>query len=281
MVAVNTKILDWIVMASQVEEFEQPTHGRPWTAEEDQFLCDNIAFMTDAELAARLGRTEIAVHLRWERDLHLPARSKHPDVVTAHQAAEMLGIDGHKICGWVDMGLIPGRLMPGGRKMRLINRVTFMVWACSPKNWVYFDPKKVKDPHLKRLLKLEAKRWGNEWWTTRQVADYHGVDVNDVNRYIKLGYLKSFRLPVSLAGRYLDRRWSNHFLLKSEATRKDLKFYRLGEIPWNMTKLTPAGLKWLKKALRMGWSYEAIGRSMKVSGHQTVSNWVRRYVEAQ
>jgi hypothetical protein len=47
-----------------------------------------------------------------------------------------------------------------------------------------------------------------------------------------------------------------------------------------MTGCTARALKWIKKALRMGWSKAAIGRSMKVD-QMTVTNWVRRFVEVK
>lgn len=241
--------------------------SRMWTPEEDDFLRQNLGFLTDEEMGERLGRSEVAVHLRWERDLHLPAPSKNPDYITAHQAARMLGIDGHKIVGWVDHGLIPSRIMAGGRNIRLIKCVHFMMFACSPKNWVWFDPNKVADPKLKRMLKMEQKRWGDEWWSTRQVADHHGADVGDVQRYIKLGYLKSYHLPISLGGRDHNRKWSNHFVLKSEATRKDLIFMKRGKgnTLFRKSPFTPAADAFLLKA-RDEWdlSFIEIGRLMKI-----------------
>lgn len=202
----------------------KPTKPPKWTAEEDAFLRANLATMTDEEIAEHLGRSPIGVHLRWGRDLQLPSRSKAPGIVTAHQAAQMLGIDSHKTAHWVDKGLIPGRLMPGKRKMRLINRADFMRWALDPQNWIYFDIRRVKDPELKKLLKAAAKRWKDEWWKTPRVAKYHGVNCNDVTRYIEHGRIQGRQLEVSLGGRHPELAWKLWFVLKSEATRPDLKF---------------------------------------------------------
>ena len=271
---INSSLLDWIVLSSKAEAARETTHGRKWTEEEDQYLRDHLGWLTDDEMGAELGRSRLGVHLRWSRDLHLPSPSKAPDVITANRAAEMLGIDVHKTAGWVDMGLIPGRVMPAGRKIRLINRVSFMVWACSPKNWVYFNPKKVKDLHLKRLLQLKQKRWADEWWTTAQVFKYHGMDALAVNMYVHKGWLKSFCSPVSYGGRHYDRVWSFHYFLKSEVTHKDFYFRHRGEPP---RSVTPGALKWIKKALRMGWTCAAIGRSMKRDS-ETIRNWIKNYV---
>ncbi|HAR45347.1 MAG TPA: hypothetical protein DCS05_04005 [Nitrospiraceae bacterium] len=243
-------------------------HAREWSTEEDQFIRDNLGWLTDAEMGEQLGRTEVAVHLRWSRDLYLSGPSKSPDVITAHRAAEALGIDSHKTAHWVDVGLIPGRIMAGGRDIRLIQRTVFRRWSLNPMNWVYFDIKRVTDPELKRMLKKRAARWGDEWWSTRQVAEYHGVDTGDVKRYIVLGRLKSFRLPVSLGGRDHNRKWSNHFILKSDALQ--VKFYRgRGTQEGRISKFTPAADAWLLKARdELGMTFVHIGRTMKIGAEK-------------
>jgi len=259
----NSRILDQIVFASMAEI----AVSRTWSPEEDQFLRDNLALMTDAEIGEQLGRSEIAVHLRWSRDLHLPARSKAPGIMTARGAARLLGIDEHKIAHWVDMGLIPGRLMPGKRikfhMIHLVERVAFRRWVLNPMNWVYFKRDQVRDPELKRMLKLRAARWGDAWWTTRQVADYHGVDPKDVERYIKKRKrLHSFHLPVSLGGRQHNRKWSNHFVLRSEAIQ--VVFYK-GKGKGQPCKFTPAADQWLLYARdELGMTFVHIGRTMKI-----------------
>lgn len=245
-----------------------------WSIEQDDFLRRNLGWMDEETIAEVLGRTKIAVHLHWKRDLHLTAPSKAPDVITATRAAEMLGIDAHKIAHWVDIGLIPnGRLMAGHRKIRLIPRLSFMVWACAPKHWVYFDPNKVIDPHLQRLIRLEQKRWGDEWWSTRRVADYHGVDAKVIQHQIKSGRLSGFHLQVSLGGRHPKLRyWSNWFVLKSEVIK--LKIPHRGD---GRSKLTPAGKAWIGRALQMGWNAADITRSMKASDDGVVLFWIHRY----
>lgn len=252
---------------------EDAANGRrTWTAAEDQYVRDHLGWLTDAEMAEALGRTPVAVHLRWNLDLKLCGPSKAPEVITANRAAEALGIDAHKVAHWVDVGLIRGRFMAGGRNIRLIQRETFRRWALNPENWVYFDHRLVMDPELRRMMAKRARRWGDEWWTTRQVAEHHGVEVGDVKRYIQMGRIHSVRLPVSLGGRHAERKWSNHFVLKSEAVQ--VKFYHHGD---DKSSLTPGGKAWIKKALRMGWNATWIGRSMGHDAPHTVLNWIKRY----
>ncbi len=264
-------LLDHVVERAQINYPRM--RSLPWSQKEDDFLRRYLGWLSEEEIAAELGRSVVAVHLRWKRDLYLIAPSKRLNVITAHKAAHALGVEDHKVAGWVDQGLINGRIMPCKRRIRLINRISFFVWVISPKNWVYFNPRRVVDPYLKRLISLRMKRWGDEWWTTRQIADYHGVDVGDVKRYIQLGRLKSFRLPYSLGGRDFNRKWSNHFVLKSEATRTGFKFFRRGD---DRCSLTKGGRRWIKRALAKGMNAVEIGRTMK-KNHGTVDSWIRRY----
>lgn len=266
MTTLESHLLQRLVLAGMAQE----TTSRTWTESEDQFMRDHLALMTDAEIGQQLGRSEIAVHLRWSRDLHLPSRSKHPDVLTGRRAAEMLGIDEHKIAHWIDVGLIPGRLMPGKRikfhTIHLVDRVAFRRWVLNPMNWPYFHADRVRDPELKRMLKKRAKRWGDEWWTTRQVADYHGVDPKDVERYVKHGRLESFHLPVSLGGREWNRKWSNHFVWRSHAVT--VTFWK-GKGNHKPCQFTPAADRWLLKARdKLGFTFVHIGRTMKIGAEK-------------
>ncbi len=273
-VALNT-LLDHV--AGQVLIISPRRNAPGWTKEEDRFLRENLGWLTDEEMGQALGRTAVAVHDRWVRDLGFPAPSKAPNLITAEKAANILGIDAHKTEFWVDIGLIPGRLMAGRRKIRLIDRQAFRRWVLNPMNWVYFDSQKVQDPELKRMLKKRAKRWGDEWWSTVQAAKYHQVDTNEIKRYITMGRLPSFRLPVSRGGRHANRKWSNHFVLKSDVIR--MRFYKRGEASQERSPFSPAADRFLLKAHdEWGLDFVEIGRMMKIGkvqwhkGNRTVSH---------
>ena len=193
--------------------------ARKWSQEEDTFLRENLGRMTDAQIGQALGRSAIGVHLRWFRDLQLSSPSKATGVITANQAAKMLGVDGHKIAHWMDAGFIPGRLMAGGRKIRLIEREAFQAWCMDTDHWMYFDIRRVTDADLKKMLREKARRWGDEWWPTPRVAKYHGMSSRDVLGYVTRGRLKATQIRYSYGGRHLNRKWSYWFVLKSEATR--------------------------------------------------------------
>lgn len=264
-------LMDSILMRSALIS---PSLGaRPWSTQEDTFIRANLGYLTDSEIGSALGRTEVAVHIRWDRELGLPGPSKATNVVTAHQAARMLGLDGHTTCGWVDMGLLPGRIMAGGRNIRLIERETLRRWAANPMHWIYFDPEGVVDPELKRLLELRQARWGDAWWTARQVADYHGVDVGNVNNWIKQRRLPAMQAQYSVSGRHLDRRWSYWFVLRSVATHPNLVFWTHSN---RKPRFTARAEVWILRARdELGWSFDAIARSVGKT-HETIRNHYNR-----
>lgn len=231
-----------------------------WSEWEDDFLKKNLGWISEEEIARQLGRTQTAVHLRWKRDLHLPAPSRHPNYITATQAANLIGIDGHKIMHWCDMGLIPARELPGERRIRIILRVSFDRWVVSPSNWIYFDWKKIPDRRLYRLCKLRAQRWGDEWWSTAKAGKYHGVTTKDVLRQITImGKLPGVQVAVSLGGRHHNPTWLNWFVKRSDVV--NFVFVR-GKGAGGIVRFSKRAERWMLKAYRKGIPFEGIKRSM-------------------
>lgn len=243
-----------------------------WTAEENQFLKDNLGHLTDAEIGKALGRTATGVHVHWSRDLHLKGPSKAADILTAHAAARVLSIDAHKIAYWVDVGFIKGRLMAGGRKIRLIKKKDFYHWALQVNNWIYFDITKVKDAELAHKIKIRAKRWGDEWWSTPKVAKHHGVTPKDVTRLIMHGKIKGTQPKWSLGGRHPHLAWKYWFVKKSEATRADLIFLRRKGVPGVSRLFTTKAIAWIVKAHdEKNMNFTEIARSMNMRDKQAIS----------
>jgi hypothetical protein len=203
-----------------------PSGRRTWTEAEDALLRRLNGHLLDEEIGELLGRTAVAVHLHCERDLRLPRPTTDPAYITAYRIATALGTDVHKTAAWIDRGLLPGEYIPrrDNHLHRRVLRTDFLAWLTNPENWVWFEPSKVRDEGLRELLRQAQEKWGDEWWTTRQVADHHGVGVGDVTRYIKQGKIMA-RHVANIGGR--DRAtWAYWFVLKSEATRPDLVFVK-------------------------------------------------------
>ena len=247
-----------------------------WSKEEDEFLRRNLGRLSDEQIGQALGRTAVAVNLRWKRELHLPAPSKHPDFLTAHKASKLLGIEKRKVAFWCETGLIPHQLV-NGRRMHIISRVTFERWVITPENWIYFDWQKIQDPRLRRLCELRAARWGDEWWTTRQVARYYGVDTKTVTQQINRRTLPAVQCSISRSGRRQrgqERHWTLWYVRKSDAIAAKINRGRGGSRPW---RPTPRAQAWMLKAYSMGMPCTGIARSMggKVT-FQTVWNWLKQ-----
>lgn len=237
-----------------------------WSQEDDAFLLAHYRFMTQVVIAQRLGRTPTAVHIRLKK-LRTPAPSKHPEEITGRGIEKMLGAELHAICHWIDSGALPGRVMPGGRGIRLVKRVTLMRWCITPENWLRFDVSRVRDPHLKRLIELRQARWGDEWWNTTQVAAYHNTSIDNVNARIQRRVLIPVK-AVNLSGRHHTPGWSHNYILKSEAVKlrftsgKGSARANLLQLPASLdqfiTQAIGAGVPQVCLAKMIGWSVKML-----------------------
>lgn len=187
----------------------------PWTDEQDQFLRDHIGWLTDQQIGEALGRTAIAIKLRRQRDLRLPCASKMPGYLTGNGVAAALGVDIHTVTKLIDRGILPGRILPGERNIRVVRRITLLRWAVNPMNWPYFQAwrRDIPDAHIRRLITRQLQRWDDEWLTPQQAADLHGVEHTDVNRYIRAGKLWGIQ-------------WGNWWLLRSVVCAPGVIFYK-------------------------------------------------------
>lgn len=180
---------------------------REWTAEEDEFLLRHFMVMSDEALAQALGRTADGVHIHWERTLRLPARSKHPEWPNMHEVARLLGVPCSKVFRkLIRRGILPGRKLPLGADVWVVQRRDLLRFVCNPRNWVYFKLERVQDPQIRRLIELRKAMWGDAWWSPGEVAAYHGVSLTVVNKYVNLGKLPAVR-------------WYNWHILRSDAVR--------------------------------------------------------------
>jgi hypothetical protein len=202
----------------------RPLGSPRWLPAELRFLKNNIGKMTDKEIGAEIGRTETAVKIKRQRSGY-PAHSKRPGWMTGRAAGEILGLDIHGIMTLTERGLLPHVVIPGQRGILALKRVTLFRWAVNPLNWIYFKPEKVRDARLRRMIELKRARWGDEWWTSQQVARLHGVHHTDVQRYIEHGKIKAVK-------------YGNWHVLRSEAERPGLTIPKAGkgsghELDWS------------------------------------------------
>ena len=238
---------------------ERSTRGPAWTQDEEEYIIKHYTTMSDEEIGTALGRTHYAVHVHREREMYLPAPSKAPGITTVNRAAKMLGMSTcHALEYWFRVGLVPGYKLPGGNMCQLIRMDEFTRWVCSPANWIYINIDKIKDKRLYRMTHKRRELWGNDWWTTTQVAEYHGLkDSKVIFMHIKHGYLKAVQPEYSIGGRELNRTWKPWRVLRSDAIA--LKIHTLH----NSSQFTPAGEAWILRARNeLKFSWVRIARSM-------------------
>lgn len=196
-----------------------------WTREEEEFVRTHLGWLSEEEIARRLGRSVNAVHIHWEREMRLPAPTRG-DWLPLNQVAIALGIPCAKtVSKWVEkFKLLPARSLALERKVTAIHRQDLKRFAVNPRNWLYFNPARVTDPYLKALVDRQRQRWHDEWWSIGQVAAYHGVSISAVNNNIRKGLIKA-----------VD--YGNWWVLRSEATRPNLKFFTgkgsAETVPWS------------------------------------------------
>lgn len=247
---------------------------RYWTDEEIAFLRENAGVLYDVDIAEALGRTLNAIKVRRTRE-QLPAPRYHADFVTVNVAGQMLNLDPHKITWWVESGLIPGEVYQkrntedgtdcaSGMYIRRIRLITLKRWCTRPRNWIYFDPLNIADPALKNLLARAVARWGDEWWTVRQLCDYHGIDnTRWVGQKLHRGEIPGVQ-AFNLGGRHPDAAWSYWFIRKSDAIRArfitgkgNAQRFRAAEQTWSSRADA-----WLLRARAMGMTKRDIAARM-------------------
>lgn len=197
-----------------------------WNREEDKFLESCLGVLSDEDMAAVLGRSVFAVHLRWSRELGLPSPSKHPAYITANQIANGIHKDIHGVTRMIDRGMLQGHMLPSVRKIRLVHRTTLLCFMTNPMNWCYFNPDQVGLKPLarrrgknydeefwayaRRLIMKRKTLWADAWWSIGRVALHRRVSIAAVNKAIREG-----RLPAT--------DWGNWWVLKSHATDDSIR----------------------------------------------------------
>ena len=200
------------VMPVMVGEYRRSGWANRWTPEEEKFLREQIGLMSDAEIGAALGRSAFAIKIHRQRK-GIPAHSRRPGWLTGNGAAKLMGVDVHNVMRLCRRGLLPHQVMPGERGILMVKKKILYRWAVNPMNWVYFRQEKVRDARLRRMLELKQARWDDEWWTIGQAAAWHGADDKVLNNAFHDGRLRG-------------RQWGNWWVLRSEATRPGVHFWR-------------------------------------------------------
>ncbi|MDD5302974.1 MAG: hypothetical protein PHS14_07660 [Elusimicrobia bacterium] len=219
--------------------------SRRWTDEENDYIRESHGRISEHVIAGHLGRSELSVHLHIERDLHLVAASKAPNILTAEQVSWGLGMGcGKSVHRLMDGGLMPHRKLPekerGRSRTRIVDRQALLLWMLKPEHWVYFKPERVGTLRQQgargvaenydfafwedaRELVLKARSaWKDEWLTPGQVALALGyknarTGAHSLNTAIHRGTLKATR-------------WGNWWILRSDLPASGMTINVFGKI---------------------------------------------------
>lgn len=187
---------------------ERPGKAPNWTAEEVAFLRKNNGQLSLDQIADYLGRSPNAVKLYRQRH-GIAAPTKKNGYLSGRAVAELLGMSCSKKVGrLIREGVMPGRELPMDREWYVVEMKDLKRWLAQPESWLYFDESEIQDPRLLALVRHKKRRWGDEWWTTVQAAEYHGCHSKDILRYIYAG---------KIAGHQPFERNSDWYVLRSEA----------------------------------------------------------------
>jgi len=219
-----------------------------WTDEELRYVRQHLGRLSLQDIGAHLGRSANAVKIMYQRQ-GWPAPSKQPEELTAHQIGKLLGKCVKTIIHMIDLGILPGRVLPSRRNIHVVRRITFECWLISPANWIYFKVQRIRDPRLRRLVDLARKRWPDEWLTTGQAARVLGLKVSGcIHQRIRRG-----KLPA--------RRWANWWVLRSQVEQLHVVAGR-GSPGRSRGLWTPAGDACLLRFRAEGKTWADISRLM-------------------
>lgn len=233
--------------------------NRSWTKAEMRFLRENYYRMTLTEIAAHLGRTEVACKIKIIRK-RIPRPSKRPGWLTGNKVAHALGSDIHAIMLMYRRGILPMDIMPGERGIMLIKKLRLYMWCINPMHWPYFRVENMNDQKLQRLVKLAQSRWGDEWLPIGQAGEVLGVDYKLITNRVRKGKIPGVR-------------WGNTWVRRSVV--EDLVIHTGKGRPGISPIFTPRADEFLLRMVAEGKSFGAIGRMMKING-QTAINRYRR-----
>ena len=234
-------------------------HNR-WTPDEDEFYLANAGRLSLAEIARQLGRSEDAVKIHYMRH-GMPAPSKQPGYLTAETVSTLLGLDNHKVCAWIDAGILPGERLPSvtWKTYRRVSLIRLKMWLVRPESWIYFDPRKIKNPALRSLVLRAQSRWGDEWLTLPEAGRYLAVNPKTLQQRVRRGQLAGIQSR-NKSGRHAGGHWSNWYVRKS-----DLDEQIIGRGKGGNRKLyvwPPKADAYLVRLRSQGLIWDVIGRLM-------------------
>jgi hypothetical protein len=202
-----------IVPKDRWKGHETLSHERYWRPEEEAYLRQWHGRVPEAEIAAQLGRTPLAVQVR-RSQLGLPPANSDMEYWTTTSLAPALGLAHGTVGGWMSTPvygfvleaktkqLVVARLVERElpvvlhwmkqKPVKMIKKVGMLQWLANPLNhWLLVsNPRlQIRDKQMAQVVHFARLGWGDEWLTTQQVAERYHVGVGAVRQWVRLGWL--------------------------------------------------------------------------------------------
>ena len=215
-ISLNFDLTALITNSLKVGMAHAPSRKAPrWSEKDLAQVKELLPYYSPKILGPMLGRSEDAIKIVRQRQ-HIKASSKSEGWLTANRVMRLLGIpDARPVIGWIKKGLVLGHRIAGDDTW-MVHEISLRRWIVSPRSWVYFDTTRIQDSHLARLVELAQERWGDEWLTTRQVADLKGTSTRQIGQSIFRGAIPAIQV-VGKDGRHENAAWSFWAIKRSDA----------------------------------------------------------------
>lgn len=193
-----------------------------WTPEDEALLRQEYGRIPRRELAARLGRSELAIKMR-VRVLGITSPSSWGHIMLCGKLTCALGIG----CEKTVINLMRKRIFPvhsvylGNTRVLAVNIKRMQQWLGDPNNWYCLDVDRIVDPRYRSVVRLARRRWNDEWLTVGQLTELMGYSQQGINKLIHNGALPA-------------KRHNNWRVLKSDALEVK-RIVQQGGGCWNYT----------------------------------------------
>jgi hypothetical protein len=212
----DSSLTTLITNSLKVATSQTPSRKAPrWSEKDINRVRELLPYYSPKVVGQMLDRSEDAIKIMRRRQ-KIKASSKTEGWLSANRVMRLLGMpDARPVIGWVKKGLVLGHRIAGDDTW-MVYEISLRRWIVSPRSWVYFDTTRIQDPHLARLVELAQERWGDEWLTTRQVADLKGTNTRQIGQSIFRGAIPAIHI-VNKDGRHDNVAWSFWAVKRSDA----------------------------------------------------------------
>ena len=135
--------------------------GRTWTEYEIEYLKEYWGLSPLKNIAEKLKRTKIAVHIKTKRE-RLGAVTKANEYVNPNQIAKLLKADSHTVIRWIKKHNLKAE-----KKVMVFKREFYMIKYCDLCKWL----EKNQDRFDSRKIELFALGYEPQWLKEKRIRD--------------------------------------------------------------------------------------------------------------